>query len=637
MPPARLQKLLNEALTHHRAGRLNEAARLYAQARASAPRQFDVVHLSGTVAYQQGRIPEALELLSLARTLNPKSAPCAMRLALALIAAGRKADAEAHLRAAVQIDPEFFEAWDNLAFCLKTQDRLKEAVACHARVIALQPDHAPGWYNYGLTLSLLGRVGEALQCHERALAVTPGYARGHYGRAQALQQAHRIPEAIAAYGRYLELEPAAHEARSYRLFALNNLDTLTREQLFAEHVAYGKAVGEKPVPDFPNAPEAGRRLRLAILSPDLRAHSCAHFIEPLLRHLDPAQFELCLYHDHFREDAVSARLKQRAAIWRNFVGQSGNALEQAVRADAPDILIDLCGHTGMTNRLALFARHLAPVQVSYLGYPNTTGLAAIGWRLTDAIADPEGEADAFATEKLVRFAPTAWAYAPAANTPAPNAPPCITGTATGLGAGRPVTFGCFNNLTKITDTMLTVWGRLLATVPDSRLVLKGRGLSEDAVRQRYLERFAACGLPADRVDLLERTAGTAEHVALYHQVDIALDSFPYHGTTTTCESLWMGVPVVTLLGDRHVARVSASLLHAIGHPEWVATTPDEYVGIAARLAADPTRLASIRAGLRDEMLVSPLLDHAGQSARFGAALRGCWNDWCVRQPVAAMA
>jgi predicted O-linked N-acetylglucosamine transferase (SPINDLY family) len=624
MPPARLQQLLNEALTHHRAGRLPEAARLYAKARAAAPRQFDVLHLSGTLAYQQGRHSEAVDQLAVARKLNPRSAPCAMRLALALIAAGRKTEAEAHLRAAVQLDPDFFEAWDNLAFCLKTQDRIKEAVGCHARVIALQPDHAPGWYNYGLTLSLLGRVGEALHCHERALAVAPGYAKGHYGRAQALQQAHRIPEAVEAYGRYLELEPAAHEARSYRLFALNNLDTLTRHQLFAEHVAYGRAVGEKPVPAFPNAPDEDRRLRVAILSPDLRAHSCAHFIEPLLRHLDPARFELYLYHDHFREDAVSARLKQLAAVWRNFVGVSGNALEQAVRADAPDILIDLCGHTGMTNRLSLFARHLAPVQLSYLGYPNTTGLPAMGWRLTDAIADPEGEADAFATEKLVRFAPTAWAYEPAANTPVPNEPPCTR--------GRPVTFGCFNNLTKITDTMLTVWGRLLATVPDARLVLKGRGLSEDAVRQRYLARFAACGLPAERVDLLERTAETADHVALYHQVDIALDSYPYHGTTTTCESLWMGVPVVTLLGDRHVARVSASLLHAVGHPEWIAATPDEYIRIAAALATNPARLSAIRSGLRDEMLVSPLLDHAGQSARFAAALRGCWSEWCVRQP-----
>lgn len=631
MPPARLQKLLNDALTHHRAGRLPEAARLYAQARAAAPRQFDVLHLSGTLAYQQGRVSEALEQLTLARKLNPKSPPCAMRLALALMAAGRKRDAEGHLRAAVEMDPNFFEAWDNLAFCLKTQDRLAEAVICHARVISLKPDHAPSWYNYGLTLSLLGRVADALHCHERALAVSPGYTKAYYGRAQALQQAHRIPEAIDAYGQYLMLEPEAHEARSYRLFALNNLDTISAEELFAEHADYGRRVGERPAPDFPNSPESGRRLRVAILSPDLRAHSCAYFLEPLLRHLDPAEFELYLYHDHFREDAVSARLKTLAAVWRNFVGQAPTAVERAIRADAPDILIDLAGHTGMTNRLFLYARHLAPVQVTYLGYPNTTGVPAIGWRLTDAIADPVGEADRLATEKLVRFAPTAWAYEPPADAPAPGPLPCAA-------AGRPVRFGCFNNLTKINDSLLALWGRVLAAVPNSQLVLKGRGLSDATVRQRYERRFVAAGISLDRIDLLERTAETSAHLALYNDVDISLDSSPYNGTTTTCESLWMGVPVVALLGDRHAARVSASLLQAAGHPEWIAATAADYVRIATTLATDPVALAAIRAGLRDEVRASVLLDHAGQSARFGAALRDCWAEWCARQPaVAALA
>ena len=463
----------------------------------------------------------------------------------------------------------------------------------------------------------------------RAIAANPAYTKGYYGRAQALHQLHRLPEAIAAYERFLELEPSSHEARGYRLFALNHVDHVDRAQLFAEHLKYGQAVGRPPVPDFPNDASPDRRLRVGILSPDLRAHSCAFFLEPLLRHLDPEQFELYLYHDHFREDAVSQRLKSLAAVWRNFVGQPARAVEAAIRADQPDILIDLAGHTGMTSRLPLFAKHLAPVQLNYLGYPNTTGLSAMHYRFTDPIVDPEGAADELATEKLVRFAPTAWAYEPPANAPAVNV------RNTNIGG---ITFGCFNNVAKISDTTLELWGRVLAAVPDSRLLLKGRGFSSEEQRQRYLPRFYAAGIPAERVEFLERTATTEGHLAVYQRVDLSLDTFPYHGTTTTCEALWMGVPVVTLMGDRHVARVSGSLLTAIGRPEWIADTADDYVRIAAELAANPTELAAVRAGLRDQVKNSPLGDHAGQSARFAAALRDCWQAWCAtRAEVEAMA
>lgn len=629
--PAQIQKLLQEAVAHHRAGRLAQAETCYRRVLAAQPNQFDALHLSGTVALQQGRAVAAVELLARAHRASPKHATCMMRYGLALISTGRSKEAEPVLRAAVQLDANLPEAWDNLAYCLKTQDRLREAIECHQRAVALKPGFAIGWYNYGLTLSLHGNIAEALQCHERALAADPKYANGHYGRAQALQQAHRIDEAIAAYGRFLELQPEHHEARSYRLFAMNNVDRISREELFAEHQAYGRSVGAFPVPEFPNAPEPERRLRVAFLSPDLRAHSCAFFIEPLLRHLDPAQFEIYLYHDHFREDEVSQRLRTHAAVWRRFVGQLGPQVEQTIRADAPDILVDLAGHTGMTNRLPLFARHLAPVQTTYLGYPNTTGLPAMHYRFTDAVADPAGEADAFATEKLVRFAPTAWTYQPPEFAPEPNAPPCLSTDVRNTNI-RPVTFGCFNNLTKFTDAQFRVWAQLLAAVPDARLVFKGRGLGDEAVRERYFARFTAAGLPLDRIELLERTADTKDHLALYHGIDIALDTFPYNGTTTTCEALWMGVPVIALRGDRHVARVSASLLEAVGHPEWIADSTDDYVRLAAGLAADEAKLAQIRANLRGEMVSSPLLDHAGQAACFGEALRQCWRDWCAKQP-----
>ncbi|MCX6951156.1 MAG: hypothetical protein NTV51_03080, partial [Verrucomicrobia bacterium] len=250
------------------------------------------------------------------------------------------------------------------------------------------------------------------------------------------------------------------------------------------------------------------------------------------------------------------------------------------------------------------------------------GLPAMDYRFTDAVADPVGEADAFATEKLVRFAPTAWSYAPLAGAPEPAPPPCL--------ARGHVTFGCFNNLAKLTDRVLVLWGRVLQAVPGARLRLKGRGLGEPAMRARYFERFGRLGLPTDRVDLLERTAGTEAHLAMYQDVDIALDTFPYHGTTTTCEALWMGVPVVSLVGDRHMSRVGASLLTAVGRAEWLAQNADDYVRIATGLAGDPARLAAERSGLRAALAASPLLDHAGQAARFGAALRQCWAAWCAR-------
>ncbi len=627
MQPAKLQLLLQNALGHHRAGRLAEAESLYRQARMAAPRHFDVLHLSGLVAYQQGRMTEAVDYLGKAHQLNPRDAVCAMRCGLALLAMRRTAEAEKALRRAVEIKPDFPEGWDNLAYCLKTQDRLDEACACHEKCLALKPDYAAGWYNFGLTLSLSGRSSEALARHDRALAVEPSYAMAHFGRAQALQQLHRTEEAVEEYARFLALQPAHHEARSYRLFALHNLEEVSREQLFAEHVAYGRAVVAPAAPPFTHAADPARRLRVAILSPDLRAHSCAYFIEPLVQHLDRAQFEIYLYHDHFREDAISTRLKSLAAVWRNFVGQPAASVEKIIRADAPDILIDLAGHTGMTNRLPLFARRLAPVQITYLGYPNTTGLPAMDYRLTDAVADPVGDADHFATEKLLRFAPTAWTYTPPVDAPDVAAAPSL--------ARGYVTFGCFNNLAKITDATLERWAQILTAVPTARLRLKGLGLGEANVRDRCIERFRRVGLPVERIDLLERTTETKAHLALYHDVDIALDTFPYHGTTTTCEALWMGVPVVSLVGDRHMSRVGASLLSAVGHPEWLATAPEDYVRVAVALATDRESLAVTRAKLRSDLRSSPLLDHVGQAARLGECLREVWGVWCARAVRAA--
>ncbi|MEI6107180.1 MAG: tetratricopeptide repeat protein [Opitutae bacterium] len=620
MVPQQIQSLLQQGVVHHRAGRLAEAAAFYGRVRQAAPKCFDALHLSGLLAYQRGRLPEAIGLLGRAHLLAPGNYVCEMRYALALLANRRSPEAETHFRHAVQVKPDFIEGWENLAYCLKIQDRLAEAMACHEKVVRLRPQYASGWYNYGLTQSFLGRFAEALQSHERALAADPHFGLGHFGCAQALHQAHRTAEAVQAYDRFLALEPKHHEARSYRLFALHSLEGISREQLYADHVTYGRMVGPSAAPALPNHPDRSRRLRVACLSPDLRTHSVTFFLEPLLAYLPQGEFELYLYHDHFREDAVSVRLQSRAAVWRNFVGQPSESVEAAIRLDAPDILIDLAGHTGMNNRLPLFARRLAPVQITYLGYPNTTGLPAMDYRFTDGIADPLGDADQFATEQLVRFAPTAWAYAPPVDSPEPNSLPALTR------AG--VTFGCFNTPAKITDGLLELWAKIMVAVPSSRLCLKGAGLGEFTIRQHYTTYLTQRGVAPERLVFLERTPDTRSHLTCYHGVDLALDTAPYNGTTTTCEALWMGVPVVSLRGDRHMARVGASLLTAVGHADWIAANAEEYVSHAIHLANDRPGLARHRAALRGNLRNSPLLDHAGQATRFGLALRECWQKWC---------
>ncbi|MBL9204726.1 MAG: tetratricopeptide repeat protein [Opitutaceae bacterium] len=625
------QRLLQLAVTHHRAGRLAEAGEAYAQLRRIDPRHFDAAHLGGTVALQLGQPAEAVKLLHQALRIDPKATVCEMRLALAYLALGQTEPAEAHLRKLLARLPTYHEAWDNLGMVLKSAGKVEDALAAHRRAIELQPRYAQGWYNLGVTNALLGRGAAALACHEHALAADASHSRARYGRAQALQQLHRIDEAIAGYEDQLSRHPDHHEARGSRLLALNYRDALPRETLFAEHAHYGELVEAMPAAvrgrQFAASKpvsRADRKLRVAFFSPDLRSHAVACFLEPLLRHLDRTQFEIVLYHDHYMVDAVSQRLQGMASLWRNVVGQPLESVEAALRADAPDVLVDLAGHTGF-GRLPLFARRLAPVQITYLGYPNTTGLRTMDYRFTDVVADPPGESDAYHTERLVRFAPTAWTYQPPADTPDPLPLRCTQ--------GGPITFGSFNNFAKVSDRTLALWGRILQAVPDSRLLLKSYTHTDLA----FHARLNRCGLDSKRIEVLPPAATAAAHLRLYSEVDIALDTFPYHGTTTTCEALWMQRPVISLAGDRHASRVGASLLHAVGKDHWVAASGDDYVRIACELASDRTRLAEEAGTLRATLQSSALFDHAGQAALFGAALRACWSESLLRESPTAPA
>ena len=624
----------------HLAGDWRAAETVYERIVAEAPDDFQANNLLGSLRLLQGRPREAFVRLAKARRLQPLSAPTTMCLGIALGALGRHNEAEKTLRVAVALDPKSYEAWANLGGQYLAMGRQQEAVGCYGRALKCNPGYAAGWTGLGTAFLFMGRGGAAVTCHTRALELDPRQPRARFARAQAWQACQCVDEALADFDAHLAMRPDHHEARSFRLFLLNYRADLSREEIFAEHLKYGKAVEQSIVPKpldsistalsaeasakadpgvvaavgraFAKASALERRLRVAFLSPDFRTHSVAFFIEPLIAHLARSQFEVVLYHDHFCVDRVTERLRGRADLWRHFAGMAPGVVEEAIRADAPDILVDLAGHTGF-NRLELFARRLAPVQVSYLGYPNTTGLAAMDYRFTDPVADPAGEADRFHTERLVRFAPAAWAYAPPAEAPAPEPGPSER--------GDPLTFGSFNALSKLNLATLRLWRDVLAAVPDARLVIK---CASDAP-ESWPRRLEEAGIAAERVRVLRPSPGIAAHLAAYAQMDIALDPFPYNGTTTTCEALWMSVPVVTMAGDRHAARVGASLLTAVGHEGWIARSPAEYVRIAAELAAARDLRRELRTGLREAMRRSALLDHAGQARRFGDALRECWE------------
>ena len=615
--------LLQQALARQRGGGPPRAAALCAQILAVAPENFDTLQLAGALALQLGRPAEAVASLERARLLRPGAVAVLARLGAALAALGRLTEAEVHARQALHLDHRSADAHQVLGGVLLRSGRVEEAWQCYQALTTVRPREAAGWVALGAAELQRSRPAAAVAACRRALGIEPAHPAARFVLGQAQLQRHDVPAALESFSAQLARRPQHHLARSFRLFALNYDATVTPAQLLDEHIAYGRTVRPPagPRPLLPPDP-SGRRLRLAFLSPDLRRHAVASFLEPLVAHLDRSRFELCLYHDHFAVDDVSRRLQARADRWRNFVGQGGAQVAAAVRADAPDVLVDLAGHSHH-NRLELLATRLAPVQVTYLGYPNTTGVDTMDFRFTDAVADPPGDADRWHTETLVRFAPTAWAYAPPPEAPAVAPPPAA--------AGVPFTFGSFNNIAKLNDPTLRMWREVLEAVPGSRLLLKGLRLEEAPLR----DRLAAAGCAPDRVICLPPAASVRDHLDTYARVDVALDPHPYNGTTTTCEALWMGVPVVTLRGDRHAARVGTSLVTAVGHPEWSAASPADYVHLAAGLATDPVRLAGLRAGLRGAMLAGPLLDHAGQAARFGRAIEDCVTSAASRQRSAA--
>ncbi|HMD55082.1 MAG TPA: hypothetical protein VKJ65_11085, partial [Phycisphaerae bacterium] len=356
------------------------------------------------------------------------------------------------------------------------------------------------------------------------------------------------------------------------------------------------------------------------VSGDFREHSVTYFLQGLFAAHDPGQVEIFCYADLRNSDHVTSRLKSFVHHWQNITGKSDSDVAEIIRRDGIDILLDLAGHTA-DNRLLAFARKPAPVQVTYLGYPGTTGLGTVDYRFTDAYADPPGQDDKFYSEKLLRLNNTFLCYEP------PDVAPPV-GPLPALKRSGAIIFGCLNMLPKINAKVVELWAQILKQTPESRMLLKNASLSDLSAREHLLQLFTNCGIGPDRLELHGWMASSKEHLQLYNQIDLALDTFPYNGTTTTCEALWMGVPVVTLAGHVHMSRVGVSLLSNAGLPELIAQTPEEYVQIAVKLAGDLPKLNELRGTMRQRMQKSPLMDSRRFAHNVEEAYRNMWRNWC---------
>ncbi|HET6247644.1 MAG TPA: tetratricopeptide repeat protein [Tepidisphaeraceae bacterium] len=627
-PSAELQSAMNL----HRAGQLPEAEAGYRAILAREPTHALALHGLGLVHHMAGRNEQAIALLRQAVAASPGAAEFRSNLAAVLGRVGRHDHAAAELQQAVRIKPDYADAWCNLGVALEKSNRIKEAEPAFRRAIELKPQAAAAHHYLGNALRRAGRIAEAEACQREAVRLKPDYSGAWGSLAGTLADQGRLEEVVMCRRKVAELRPKSAAAGSALMSTLQYPASSTPAVLLAEARAWAErhAAALEAVPAaHDNDRDPDRRLRIGFVSGNLTAHPEGRFLRPLLANLDRGQFETTVYSASGRPDAVTATLRHLADRWREIRPHNDQRVAQKIRLDQIDILVDLTGHFG-NNRMLLFARRPAPVQAIHFGYPGTTGMQAMGWRFTDEHADPisetaEGERAFYTSERLARVEKFAWCYEVPLEARSVGELPAR--------ANGYVTFLCANNTIKIVPEAVALWARILKAAPNSRLKVlaeggKAKEPGEQKDRSRYLlEQFAGHGVDADRVELSPRRS-RGKYFEWIHSADIALDPFPYNGGVTSCDTLYMGVPLVTLSGDSYWARQGAAILKNIGAASLIASSPEEYVEIAIGLAGDLDGLEEMRGGLRRGLMASPIADVAGFAERLGRSYRSIWKSWC---------
>ena len=605
------------------AGRTDEAITAYRQAIALKPNYAEAHSNLGHALREQGRLDEAIASCRQAITLKPGDAKAHSNLGSALIDKNQPDEAIAAYHQAIALNPDYAEARYNLGNALRDKGRPSEAIASYRQAIALKPHFPAAFNNLCAALRDKGQPDEAIAACRQAIALNPDYPEAHSNLGNILKDAGLLDEAVTCFRRALELDPTRSAIHSNLLLTLTYHPGFDAQAIAKEQHRWNRQHGE-PLRSLlePHANERNpnRRLRIGYVSPDFREHAVGYNLAPLLAHRNCEDFEVFCYAQVARPDALTERFRSSADHWCNTIGLTNEQLAAQIRADRIDILVDTASHTEQ-NRLPVFARKPAPVQIAWQGFPGSTGLDTIDYRLSDPHLDPMGMDESIYSEKTVRLPQSFWCHdlLDCGDIPVGQLPAEVNGF---------ITFGCLNNFCKINDGVLRLWSQVLKVVPASRLLLLA---AEGGHRQHALDVLRQEGITSERVEFASHQP-RRKYLELYHRIDLGMDTLPYNGHTTSLDSFWMGVPVVTLVGQTIVGRGGLSQLMNLGLPELVSQTPDQYIQIAADLANDLPRLALLRSSLRQRMLASPLMDAPRFALNVEAAFRLAWSHWCSHSP-----
>ena len=618
--PDSLQELLKLAFAAQQNQRLPQALEL---CEAILSKQFncaDAWYLIGVIKRQQNKIDEAIAAFKKLLRLQPKNVAVLSNLGVLYVQQQQPQTAIKYFTQAIKINPNYVQAYTNLGQLYQDTGQSKKAIGYLQKAIELDHNCVTAYYNLGNVYKHLEKLPRAIASYQRAIELQPNHSDAHNNLGNIYLKLGKLDLAYQCYQKPALLNSQNNIVREDNwLLAMHYSNKFSPQEIYRQHQNWGNKYESRlnnKDRTYQNIFDPQRQLKIGYVSGDFKTHSVSYFLEPLLANHERTGFNVTCYANNKYSDRVTDRLRSLVDSWRDIAHLDDAAVVELIRADSIDILVDLAGHT-FGNRLFVFARKPAPLQVTYLGYPDTTGLSSIDYRLSDRLADPEKE---MATESILRLPGCFLCYQPSVDAPDVNALPCQT--------NNYITFGSFNNLAKVSTETIRLWGMILQQVPNSRILIKAKYLDNSLASDRLYKLFARSRIDRDRLDLRGWSKNTQEHLQLYHEVDLALDTYPYHGTTTTCEAMWMGVPVITFAGKTHVSRVGVSLLSSVGLEELVGGSEAEYVSKAVSLANDRSKLSQLRQNLRSQMAKSSLTNGKAIASSIEAAYRQMWLRYC---------